>query len=135
MALFEWKPEYSVSVLRFDNEHKKLFALINELNDAMVEKRGRAVVAHVLKELSDYVRWHFAAEEDAMRRAGYADLERHIAQHRELTKEVERYCSEFETDASTSPVDLLFFLGKWLQKHILFTDQQYTSAMNKAGIH
>jgi len=38
---FEWTDAYSVSVLRFDTEHKKLFSLINELNDAMAEKRGR----------------------------------------------------------------------------------------------
>lgn len=135
MALFEWTPEYSVSVLRFDSEHKKLFELINELHDAMSAGRGRAMVARVLQELDVYVRRHFAAEEAAMRRAGYKDLEAHIAEHRALTAQVAKYYDEWAGDASTSPVDLLFFLRDWLQKHILESDHKYSKPMNVAGIH
>jgi hemerythrin len=135
MALFEWTPEYSVSVLRFDSEHKKLFALVNELHDAMSAGRGRAIVARVLKELTDYTRHHFAGEEEAMRRAGYSGLEAHIAEHRALSERVAKYYDEWAANASTSPVDLLFFLRDWLQKHILETDREYRKPLNSAGIH
>ena len=135
MALFEWTPEYSVSVLRFDSEHKKLFELVNELNDAMSAGRGRAMVARVLQELTDYTRRHFAGEEAAMRRAGYQGLEAHVAEHRALTEQVAKYYEEWAANASTSPVDLLFFLRDWLQKHILETDHKYGKALNGAGIH
>ncbi len=135
MALFEWTPEYSVSVLRFDSEHKKLFELINELNDAMSAGRGRAMVARVLQDLTVYVRRHFAAEEEAMRRAGYEGLEAHIAEHRALAEQVAKYYDEWAGDASTSPVDLLFFLRNWLQKHILESDHKYSKPLNGAGVH
>ena len=135
MALFDWTPEYSVSVLRFDSEHKKLFALVNELHEAMSAGRGRAMVAHVLKELTDYTHRHFAAEEEAMRRAGYPDLEAHIAEHRALTEQVAKYYDEWAADTSTSPVDLLFFLREWLQKHIMQTDRKYAKPLNAVGIH
>ena len=135
MALFEWTPEYTVSVLRFDSEHKKLFALVNELNDAMSAGRGRAIVARVLKELTDYTRRHFAGEEEAMRRAGYEGLEAHIAEHRALSEQVAKYYAEWAANESTSPVDLLFFLRNWLQKHILETDRKYGKQLNGAGIH
>ena len=135
MALFEWTPEYSVSVLRFDSEHKKLFALVNQLSDAMSAGRGRAIVARVLQELTDYARRHFAGEEEAMRRAGYEGLEAHIAEHRQLADQVAKYYAEWAADESTSPIDLLFFLRNWLQKHILECDTKYGKAMNGAGIH
>lgn len=135
MPLFEWTPEFSVSVQRFDSEHKKLIGLINELNDAMAAGRGRTVLAHVLQELADYVRRHFAAEEEAMRRAGYKGLESHIAEHRKLTEQVTIFFEEFSSNAGTSPVDLLFFLRNWLQRHILETDRSYAAALNQAGIH
>ena len=135
MPLFAWAPEFSVSVHRFDSEHKKLIGLINELNDAMAAGRGRTVVAHVLQELADYVRRHFAAEEEAMRRAGYPGLEAHIAEHRKLTEQVTRFYDEFSSNAGASPVDLLFFLRNWLQRHILETDRCYGPALNRAGIH
>lgn len=135
MALFDWTPEYSVSVLRFDSEHKKLIALINELHEAMSAGRGRAMVAHVLKELTDYTRHHFAGEEEAMRRAGYPGLQAHIAEHRALSEQLAKYYDEWAADASTSPIDLLFFLRHWLQRHILETDRKYGKQLNGAGIH
>ena len=134
-ALFQWMPEYSVSVLRFDSEHKKIFDLINELHDAMSAGRGRAMVARVLQELTDYTHRHFAAEEEAMRRAGYLGLQAHIAEHRALCEQLAKYYDEWAANAGTSPVDLLFFLRNWLQKHILETDHQYSKPLNKAGIH
>ena len=135
MALFEWTPEYSVSVLRFDSEHKKLFALVNELNAAMSAGRGRAMVAKVLHELTDYVKHHFAGEEEAMRRAGYPGLEAHIAEHRALSEQVAKYYDEWANNESTSAIDLLFLLRNWLQKHIMETDHKYAKSLNGAGIH
>ena len=135
MALFEWTDAYSVSVLRFDTEHKKLFSLINELNDAMAEKRGRFVIVRVLQELSEYARWHFRGEESAMRRSGYPELEQHIAEHRVFTSKVAEFHAEYGENQAGIPIDVLLFLRDWLQKHILKTDHLYVECVNKAGIH
>jgi hemerythrin len=35
MALFVWNDSYSVKVAMCDEQHKKLFAIINDLADAM----------------------------------------------------------------------------------------------------
>lgn len=133
MALFEWTEDYSVSVLRFDTEHKKLFSLINELNDAMSEGRGRFVVVRLLQELGEYARWHFEGEESAMRRAGYAGLEEHIYQHDVFAAKIAEFYNEHCNGGI--PIDVLFFLRDWLQKHILLTDHQYVECVNRAGIH
>jgi len=135
MSLFEWTPDFSVSVQRFDNDHKKLISLVNTLNQAMTEGRGRAVVEATLNELTDYAKRHFAGEEEAMKRANYPGLEAHVAEHRALAEQVGKYLAEWKKNASTSPVDLLFFLRGWLEKHILHSDRLYGGAMNKAGIY
>jgi hemerythrin-like metal-binding protein len=135
MALFEWKQEHSVSVSRFDTDHKKLFAILNELNDAMAERRGRLVVVRILQEMAEYARWHFAGEETAMRRALYEDIETHIAEHREFSAKVEEFYSECGQSHAALPIDVLYFLRNWLQKHILVTDRQYAESLNRAGIH
>ena len=135
MALFEWKQEHSVSVLRFDTEHQKLFSLLNELNDAMAEGRGRFVVPRVPQELGEYARWHFSGEEAAMRRAGYPGLEPHIAEHREFCAKVESFYAEYSDNCMGIPIDVLYFLRDWLLKHILSTDRQYAETLNRAGIH
>jgi len=44
MALVTWDQSYSVSVRRMDEQHQKLFALINALHDAMRQGKGQAAV-------------------------------------------------------------------------------------------
>jgi hemerythrin len=131
---FEWTPEYSVSVESFDSEHKKLFTLINHLHESIQAGTERSAVIHVLRELSEFTRNHFAAEEAAMRRASYAGLEEHIAEHRVATAKVALYFAEYEAKSRRVAHDVLQFLRDWLQQHILVTDRKYSAALNSAGI-
>ena len=38
---FVWKPEFSVGVAALDNQHKRLIASVNTLNEAMTVGRGQ----------------------------------------------------------------------------------------------
>jgi len=42
-TVFQWKEAYSVKVLALDNQHKKLFELVNELRQAMGAGHGKDV--------------------------------------------------------------------------------------------
>ena len=45
MAFVEWSDEkYAIGVARVDEQHRRLFELLNELHDAMQEGEGRDVV-------------------------------------------------------------------------------------------
>jgi len=44
MSLIEWSPAYSVKVKKFDDQHKKLIELINQLHDAMKAGQGNAML-------------------------------------------------------------------------------------------
>jgi hemerythrin-like metal-binding protein len=134
MALFEWKDEYSVSVKRFDGEHKKLFSLLNELNEAMTRGQGRLVISKVLQELLTYTRVHFAAEESAMRMVAFSGLPSHTAEHRLLTEKVEQFAADFSKGNACITIDVLYFLRDWLQNHILATDRKYREALQEMGI-
>jgi len=134
MALFEWKDDYSVSVKRFDGEHKKLFSLLNELNDAMAKGQGRFVIQRVLQQLIEYTRQHFAAEEAAMSSVAYDGLASHAAEHRELTAKVEKFSAEYSKGDTSITIDVLFFLRDWLENHILCTDRKYKEALMEAKL-
>ncbi|MCC6132451.1 MAG: hemerythrin, partial [Acidobacteria bacterium] len=54
MSLITWSDELSVGVSAFDNQHKRLVALINELHDAMSAGKGSKVLGKILSELADY---------------------------------------------------------------------------------
>jgi len=133
--LFSWKPEYTVAVQRFDSEHKKLFSLLNELNDAMSAGQARFVVGRILHELANYTRTHFAAEVTAMRRTDFSGIGEHIAEHEALAAKVDAFVAEYEAgNTQLISVDLLYFLRDWLEKHILETDRKYSHTLNDAGL-
>jgi len=64
MPLVTWDQTYSVSVRKLDEQHQKLFALLNALHEAMRQGRGQAVVQDTLRELATYTVTHFRAEEE-----------------------------------------------------------------------
>jgi hemerythrin-like metal-binding protein len=133
VARFQWKKEYSVSVMRFDTDHQKLFSIMNELNDAIDEGRGTFVVSLVLQELAGYAGTHFSAEESAMRLAQFSGIEEHIAEHRGFAAKLEQFCAQPNTNQTV--LELLNFLRDWLKHHILETDRKYSEALNRAGIY
>ena len=47
--LYPWKDEYSVGVSRFDNHHKKLFDIANQLHEMMKSGKGEDVIEPLLR--------------------------------------------------------------------------------------
>ena len=41
MAAFTWDPKYSVDIKDIDEEHKKLFSMINDLSEGMKAGKGK----------------------------------------------------------------------------------------------
>jgi hemerythrin len=134
MPYMEWKPEYSVKIASIDNEHKKLFAMVNDLHDAMRLGEGSGKAPEVLTALVAYTKTHFANEEQYMQRAGYADFASHKAQHAQLTLQVYQIVTDLQDKKLALSLKLLSFLKEWLTKHIILCDMKYSSALEAAGI-
>jgi len=134
MVLFDWNNSYSVSVAQFDADHKKLFRLLNELNEAMNKRQGEFALKRTLNELLAYSTTHFAAEEAAMTWTAYPDLEAHRTEHEKFRQKVTEFTREFESGAKLLSVDVLFFMRDWLTDHIAKTDKKYSECLNKAGV-
>lgn len=134
MALFTWNSSYSVSVEQFDTEHQKLFALVNELNDAMRAGQGRFVLRIVLDSLIAYTNQHFAAEERAMKATRFPGYEAHAEEHRRLTEQVNDFAKQFEAGETSITIDVLYFLRDWLLNHIVTTDKKYSQHLKNYGM-
>jgi hemerythrin len=135
MALFTWNETYSVKVAQCDEQHRKLFAMINELADAMRMGQGQEVVNKTVGELLQYTRTHFEQEEQLMEKAGYPHLSAHQALHRKFVAEVEAVQKEMQAGRQANSVKVLNMLRDWLVNHIQKTDKQYSAHLNAAGIH
>jgi hemerythrin len=134
MALISWGAQYSVAVGSIDKQHQKLFAMLNELHDAMKSGQGKQAVPVILRRLVEYAAEHFACEEGMMRQARYPDYAGHKAQHDKLTAELLQMVQDFESEKNVLSMDLLEFLRKWLQAHIVECDKKYTPHMQAAGV-
>jgi hemerythrin len=135
MPLITWDKSYSVSVKRCDEQHQKLFVLMNELHDAMRVGAGGAVVRKVVGELNDYTISHFAAEEALLERYGYPALDQHREEHKKFIARVNKFRDDLDQGGGTSSVAVLEFLKDWLARHIKQTDRKYSAHLNQNGIH
>jgi len=135
MGLVTWDKSYSVKVRRCDEEHQKLFQLMNALYDAMRVGKGRTVVRQIVAELSDYTKTHFQAEESLMERAKYPGLAGHRVEHQRFVARVAEFQKDLDGGTGGNTVSVLEFLNDWLVKHIKKVDQSYSAHLNAHGIN
>ena len=134
MALMTWDESYSVKVSMCDEDHKKLFSLLNTLHDAMKAGHGSQVLQQVVKDLGDYTKHHFLREELLLRQTNYPSLDSHKAQHQIFVKKVEQFQSELKAGNMAQSIAVTEFLKDWLAHHIKQTDRQYSAHLNSNGV-
>ena len=129
--LFEWKEVYSVGIADIDAQHKELFRIAGELNDAMASGRGAGVLSGILERLISYTKKHFAYEERLMQIHKYPGFPTQKTQHEALTRQVLDFQRNFQEGTLLLTVDLMQFLHNWLENHILKSDKQYVPYLGK----
>jgi hemerythrin len=134
MALMTWSDRFSVGVRAIDDQHAGLVKTLNELHAAMMSGQANSVTGALLKQLLDYTRGHFSAEEKMMADARYPGLAQHRVKHRDLTRQVEGFAERYERGEARLNIELLNFLNDWLTTHILKVDKEYGPWMNEHGV-
>ncbi len=133
MPFLNWNESYSVKVTACDLQHQKLFYLINALHEAMQAGKGRDYAHVIVRELHNYAKSHFTAEEALLERTKYSHLSEHRAEHRRFISDV----GKFERDiAEGRPISLslMDFLRDWLIHHVTGMDKDYSDHLNGNGI-
>jgi hemerythrin len=137
MSLFTWNESYSVGSKEMDTHHQRLFELMDKFQETLKHGRGKEVVGTVIKELMDYGKYHFAAEEKHMietKYPGYAEQKR---THDAFIEKVNKLHADQDPDyfASAQSVSTLSsFLVDWLIKHIQTLDKQYEAHFREHGV-
>ncbi|OHD17983.1 MAG: hemerythrin [Spirochaetes bacterium GWD1_27_9] len=134
MAYINWSDTLSVGVKEFDNQHKKLVDMVNQLHSAMMEGKGKHVLMDVFVKLVNYTVEHFAAEEKLMQKYDYPDYQKHLKEHKDLTAQALELKKKFETTNAIMSIEVIMFLKDWLANHILKSDKIYGNFLNTKGI-
>lgn len=124
-----WDVRYETGVAEVDYDHRRLVALINEL-DAVLEAEGDLMrLGMIIDALVDYAHYHFSREEALMARAGYGDLGDHAISHTRfghfLDELAEACVSQPSRETAARVRD---YLQEWLMDHILVEDMKFVSA-------
>lgn len=134
MALIEWKDAMSVNVAEIDRQHQKLISLINDLNEAMKQRKAKEVIGDIVNGLADYTVMHFKMEEKYFDQFGYPDTAAHKKEHAEFVSKVSDFNEGFKDGRLGLSIEVMQFLSDWLKKHIMGTDKKYAQFFNEKGL-
>jgi len=127
---FEWEDQYSVGVRGIDDQHKKLFDIINDLHWAKNNSGGRKFIAEILNRLMVYAMAHFSVEGEIMLRHGYSNYAKHVAAHEGFIEKVEQFIREYNSGTVDISEEILSFLVKWLRVHTTGEDRAMAAELN-----
>ncbi len=125
-----WSDDLSTGIERLDNEHKELFQHISALRAATRAGNAREALHNTLRFLEGYVKEHFDAEVEYMRRFEYPGILQHEAEHDQFIASLAEFKKELaELD---SRGEITSFLGieierkltAWLADHVGSTDRK-----------
>lgn len=120
-----WKKEYETGNDIIDDEHKKLFEILEEAFVEVEDKDREKKIKTVLTHLYDYMKKHFSSEEHYMRTISYPNL----AEHKQIHKEIIQHCNELllsinKTDDKLFEKKLARFIDHDMVDHMLKDDNK-----------
>lgn len=123
--MYKFTDDCLVGIEEIDNEHRRLFHMINEAIDLSKENMDvSAITKNLLPGLKDYAATHFAHEEAYMERIHDPELPIQKKEHEDFTKTVNSFSLDTSSPEATKKSfdELLTYLVRWLYRHILSSD-------------
>ena len=123
--MYEFTEDCMIHIEEIDNEHRRLFQMINEAIDLAAHTEDVTTIADsLLPRLKEYAATHFAHEEAYMESINDPELPLQRKEHTAFTEKMNTFVLDTSSPeaARTSLNDLLTYLVRWLYHHILSSD-------------
>jgi hemerythrin-like metal-binding protein len=132
MKTIHWNKHLSVGIDTLDDDHKALFAIIEQYRLAILNNVKHPPIQKLFENLQHYVHFHFSREEAILRKTNYPDTAKHIEAHRLFASELNRFKQLYSDLPSLFPHEaMLGFLNEWLINHISTDDKNYIDYLDK----
>lgn len=128
-----WQPSYSVGVKLIDAQHKKLFSILNDLEDG-INDSDRSSLENTIFDLKAYVKFHFGQEEKYFKQFNYEDAPAHLQQHSLYVEKINELHARYLKNETNIAAELVEFLDDWILNHIQIIDKKYTKCFNDNGL-
>jgi hemerythrin-like metal-binding protein len=135
MDKITWDDSLSVNVNLIDDQHKMLIKRLNDMAEAVDQKRGIEKISKTLNFMIEYTEFHFSTEEKHMTEQDYPGKAEHQKQHGEFVTVLNDLVQDFEEEGATQLLanSIDTFLVNWLVNHIKGTDVQFGKFLNEKG--
>lgn len=122
--MIEWKSSFASGVREVDEQHQKLFKMINEFETLVLNKQAETRFENALKFLGNYVSVHFTCEEGCMARMKCPAAAVNKLAHTQFLAVFQDFVSRFKTKGYSEGLakELLQCVQSWLIKHICGVD-------------
>lgn len=134
MAYINWADSLSVKISSVDDQHKKLFDLINSFYEGISQGSNKETMLKLIMGLKSYTVTHFTHEERLLRQAGYPDFDNHKRQHEDFIKKVNEFQEKYTSGKLILSLEVTGFIKTWITEHIMKTDKMYATHLANAGI-
>lgn len=123
--MYTFTEDCLIGIEEIDEEHKTLFKLIGNLDEAI--RSGENYLSNAMlavNALKQYVAIHFIHEEEYMESINDPELPRQQKEHKAFAEKVGAYNFAELTEETAKDVllELVEFLSRWLMSHILGSD-------------
>lgn len=128
---FSWEESYSVGSTIIDEQHKQLIKMLNNLYSSYTKGEQAGIIIHTIINLSDYVAIHFRTEERYFDQTNYEHTKEHKKEHAAFIEQINVFKYKLEAEEAKLTEEIMNFLKKWLNEHILISDKKYVETFVK----
>ncbi len=124
-----------VGVEEFDEDNKKLVAMVNALHGAIQQGESRRMLKSFLDGLERYAWEHCTREEVAFLENGYPEAAAHTAEHDQLRQMVAKMKQRRDQGRDVQlPVDMMNLMYVWITNHIYCSDRKHAEFVRARSI-
>jgi hemerythrin len=124
----------TVDIRAMDDQHGILMDTLNDLRLVVLRGYNREEVSHLLKQLIEFTRMHFANEEQLMEQFDFPGLGEHRIEHQRLLLQIQESANKLLHSESMHMRPLLGFLSDCYQEHMEGADREYGPWLNERGV-
>jgi hemerythrin len=131
----EWNDNLVTGNDSIDEQHKELFRRVDTLLEACNQRKGKEEVHNLLRFLGDYVKTHFAMEENLQKKSGYPHYRAHKEQHDDFIRVLEALVQQFNAEGATLPLVIQTnqSVVNWLINHINVKDKDLAAYLRTSS--
>ncbi|NWJ39397.1 MAG: hemerythrin family protein [Geothrix sp.] len=124
MAFLSWHQRFSVGHAEIDQQHRRLFELVNHFDD-VIQMGMPGELPHIVEDIISLGDAHFRFEEGVIQDTGFPRVAEHRKMHAELLDQIRVMQTRLMAGGHVSHKAVVRFLADWLTNHILREDMEY----------